>query len=268
MIRLFVLTLCLCATLPAQEMENYIFHLENGAQVLYQTFSQIPLSDKEKAFGTADASGNVIRRTMFDENRKPWIAFELHIDRRPGPGPAHFLLSMEPLGGWNFFGQRPAGREIANGDRILLDVLEEPGTGRKIYDTFQVGIGVPMQIMPLPHFVPQMPKPGTPMHIRNPQFMDGLQVFAQNEYGIDGPRLVLSVPGKGRFVFSTQSAPGFRMEAIADGKRLMFVVGDTMWDIHTASPVVEPSGSWYLWVRRESETQDLVSTPTLHLNVK
>jgi len=142
--------LLMSLSLAAQEMRNYAFHLDNGALVLYQTFSEITLPDEEKAFGAASASGNVIRRTMLDENRKPWVAFELHIDRKRGAGPIRFLVSMEPLGGWAFFKQKAAPREIENGDRILMDVLEQPDTGRKIFDMLQVGSGTPMQIMPLP----------------------------------------------------------------------------------------------------------------------
>jgi hypothetical protein len=264
MMRVLLAVLCLALPARAAEEMNYSFRLGNGALVLYQTFSQVRLSNKEKAFGTASASGNIIRRAMLDENHEPWIAFELHIDRKPGPGPIRFLLSMEPMGGWGFFGGKPAPREIENGDRILLDVLEEPGTGRKIYDTFQVGIDVPMQIMPLAHDVPQVPAAGTRLHITNPRFMHGLDVAAKCEGTVHGTLVALSVPEKGRFLFSSGPAPGFRMEAIVDGARLMFVVGNELYDVFTADPIVAP-GSWYLWVRREG-APGTASEPTLYLS--
>lgn len=268
MIRFLVLMLGASLTLTGQTMMNYIFHLDNGAQILYQTFSQVAMTDTEKAYGTASASGNMIRRTMIDDRGKPWLGFEVHIDRKPGTGPIAFLLSMEPLGGAGFFGQKPAAREIENGDRILMDVLEEPGTGRKIYDTFQVGIGVPMQIMPLPHAVPQIPGLGTQIHLQSPRFMKGLDAFASSEGLVTGARVAIAVPGKGRFIFSTRQEPGFRMEAIADRARLMFIIGADYYDIQCAAPVVEPSGSWYLWVRKDTAPQGQGSEPTLDLSIK
>ena len=260
---LFLLAFVPAAHAASEEM-NYSFHLANGALVLYQTYSQVRISDRVRAFGSASASGNVIHRMMADESRNPWIAFDLHIDRKPGPGPVRFLLSMEPSGGAAFFSGKPVAREIENGDRVLLDVLEEPGTGRKIYDTFQVGIDVPMQIMPLPHDVPRVPVPGTRFHITNPRFMRGLDVAAKTEGTVAGTRLAIDVPDKGRFLFSSEPAPGFRMEAIADNDRLMFVVGSDLFDMFTADPIVGP-GSWYLWVRREDPRQSTVSEPTLYL---
>jgi hypothetical protein len=80
-------------------------------------------------------------------------------------------------GGSAFFGQKAEPREIENGDRVMLDVVEEPGTGRKIFDTFQVGIGVPMQILLLPRSVPHIPSPGATIRIQDPQFRKGVDVF-------------------------------------------------------------------------------------------
>jgi hypothetical protein len=268
MIKTLVLTLCIGSSLIAQEMKNYIFHLDNGARVLYQTYSQISMPDDEKAFGTATASGNVIRRTLLDENRKPWLAFELHVDREPGEGPIRFALSMEPVGGWSFFNQKPVPREIVNGDRVLLDVLEQPDTGRKVFDTFQLGIGVPMQIMPMPDSIPQVPVTGIQVRLQSPRFMKGLNVFAKNEETITGTRVAVSVPGEGRFTFSSQPEPGFRMEAIANGNRLRFVAGDKSYDIECSQPVVDVTGSWYLWVKHELAPQGPGVAAILELSIR
>jgi hypothetical protein len=257
--------------LPAagQEMMNYSFHLDNGALVLYQTYSPVRMTDKAKAFGTATAAGDVIRRTLLDANGNPWLAFELHIDRKPGPGPVRFVLSMEPLGGWAFFRQKPAPREIANGDRVLLDVLEQPDTGRKIYDTFAVGINVPMQGMPLPSAIPQMPPPGAMLRIEGPQLrrvsMNDRTLTASSTEVATGTQISLTVPKAGRFTFSTRPEPGFRMEAIADRSRLEFVSGQYMFDVHCAHLLIEPPGTWYLWVRHEPAPQGRNGLPNLDL---
>jgi hypothetical protein len=267
MIKPVLIALLISLPLTAQEMKNYIFQLENGAQVLYQTYSEISLPNEERAFGAATASGNVIRRTLTDGDGAVWAAFELHIDRKSGPGPARFVLSMEPLGGWAFFKQKPASREVQNGDRILLDVLQQPDTGRKLFDTFQVGDGVPMQIMPMPRSIPQIPGAGTQMRLESPQFMKGVNVFARGDGKIAGTELAVSVPGKGRFVLSSQPAPGFRMEGIADGTRLSFVVGSDSYEIHCSQPIID-SGAWYLWVRQETLQSGKSSVPTLDLSTQ
>ncbi len=270
------LLLLLALPLAAQEENNYIFKLDNGAQVLYQVYSEIDLGRKaneQKVFGSASASGNVIRRSMRDDKGNAWLAFELHIDRKPGSGPIRFLISMQPMGGAAFFGQRADPREIENGDRILLDVLEEPGTGRKIFDTFQVGIGTPMQLMPMPRSVPRIPAPGTIIHLQNPRFWGGVNVLAKASGTVSGAKVALSVAERGRFVFASQPEPGFRMEAIGmegtvegtpERYRLMWVVGKDMFDVFLSAPVIEGVKSCYLWVKKEAlESQPDV--PNLYL---
>jgi hypothetical protein len=222
--------------------------------------------DWQETFGTASASGNVIRRTMLDRDRKPWLAFEVHIERKPGAGPIHFLLSMEPLGGAAFFGEKAAPREIENGDRILMDVLEEPGTGRKIFDTFQVGVGVPMQIMPLARSVPQIPKQGTVIHLQNPQFLKRTDVYARAAAEISGAKIAISVPDRGRFLFSTQPEQGFRMEAIAERDHIRFIVGNDLLVVQCSAPIVEGGGPVYLWVKREP-LEGRPAVPNLDLSI-
>jgi hypothetical protein len=173
---------------------------------------------------------------------------------------------MEPIGGWAFFRQKPALREIDNGDRILLDVLEESGTGRKVFDTFQIGDGVPMQVMPLTKTIPQMPHPGTELRLHGLRFMKGANVLGRAPGEIKGIKLAISVPGKGQFLFSSLPEPGFRMEAIAEGPRLSFVSGSDLYEIKCAQPVIN-AGAWYLWVRHDESPRGYSSLPTLALSI-
>ena len=197
------LLLLLALPLAAQEENNYIFKLDNGAQVLYQVYSEIDLGRKaneQKVFGSASASGNVIRRSMRDDKGNAWLAFELHIDRKPGSGPIRFRISMQPMGGAAFFGQRADPREIENGDRILLDVLEEPGTGRKIFDTFQVGIGRRCSSCRCPDLSPGFLRPA-PSFICKIHVSGGESTFSPRRAGPSpAPRsLFLSRNGDGSF---------------------------------------------------------------------
>ncbi|HWB83353.1 MAG TPA: hypothetical protein VG675_04380 [Bryobacteraceae bacterium] len=265
MIRVLIVALIVVWPLAAQQMRNYAFHLGNGALVLYQTYSPVSMADSEKAFGTASASGNVIQRTLLDDNRRPWLAYELHIDRISGPGPVRFVLSLQPLGGWKFFQQKPVPREIANGDRVLMDVLEQPDTGRKIFDTFQVGIGVPMQIMPTAGTIPQVPHAGALIRVSGPQLHQGDTFTAVSREVATGTQITLTVPENGRFTFSSQPGPGFRMEAIAEGSLLRFLSGQYLFQVLCTEPVVEPAGAWYLWVKHEAAPLAKTGLPNIDL---
>jgi hypothetical protein len=244
------LLLCAGGLLHAQAVKNYEFHLDNGASVLYQTWSQVDLTDQARMFGTAQADGNTIRRTMTDGTNRTWLGFGLRIDREPGD-PIRFRISMVPLDTWGFFSQTAPPREIRNGDRVLLDVLAEPGTGRKIYDTFQVGIGVDMQNMPTARTIPQVPGVGAAIRFQSPNLLAGAVSLGKNGSTASGNPIGLRVPGKGRFSFSSRPEPGFRMEAVAEGNRLMFVAGNASWSVECSGPILDGPGAWYLWVRYE-----------------
>jgi hypothetical protein len=260
-----IATLCAGGLLHAQAMRNDTFHLANGATVFYQTYSQADLTDRAKMFGATRANGNTIERTMTDGTNRTWLGFTLRIERLPGD-PIRFRLSMGSMDNWNFFGQRAPPREIQNGDRVLLDVLQEPGTGRKIYDTFQVGIGADMQMMPMPKTIPQMPTAGAAIHLQSPNFLSGAASVGKSGSTVSGSSVSLKVPGKGRFRFSSRQESGFRMEAIAEGNRLMFVAGNAQYSIECSSPIVDSPGAWYLWVRYDpADPQPGPATPELTL---
>jgi hypothetical protein len=245
-----LLALAVLGVLRAQDMKNDTFHLDNGAVVLYQTYSQVELSDRVRMFGTASASGNTIQRTMTDGTHRTWLGFGLRIERLPGD-PIRFRISMNPLNEWGFFGQRAPSRDLQNGDRVLLDVLEEPGTGRKIYDTFQVGIGVEMQMMPMAKSIPQVPAAGAAIRLQNPNLLTGGASVGRSNSSVQGSEVSLISPGKVRFRFSSQPQPGYRMEAIAEGNRLMFVAGNAVYTAECSGPIMEGAGAWYVWVHHE-----------------
>lgn len=255
MIRFLIALACASGILHAQSAKYRTLNLENGATVIYTTYSEVSLKDDLRMFGTATASGNTIERMMTDGTNKAWLGFQLRIDRIPGDRPIRFNLSMEPLGGWGFFGQKAAPRVIENGDRVLLDVLQEPGTGRKLFDSFQVGIGVGMGLMPLTRSIPQMPPAGSVIHLRSPHItLHGTteSVLVGNGASNSGSaagEMVSTGSGKDRFSFSSHAEPGYRMEAVGEGNRLMFVVGNDTYTLDSSAPVMDGPGAWYLWVR-------------------
>jgi hypothetical protein len=158
---------------------------------------------------------------------------------------------------------------------VLLDVLEEPGTGRKVFDAFQIGIGVPLQGMPLSKSIPEVPRHGALIHLQNPRIMKeptardrqtgaAPQVFAQSAGTIAGTIVAISIPDKGRFVFSSAPLPGFRMGAIAEAAELTFLDGSNIYAVHLSAPVVTEAKSSYLWVKSGSDNPG-ISAPLLEL---
>ncbi len=247
--------------LHAQAVKDYDFHLDNGAEVLYQTYGQADAN-----LGTARAFGNTIERNVMDGQNVRQLGFQLRIEKLAGD-PIRFRVSMggplEESRGvmWGYFGRSAPPREIQNGDRVILDVLEESATGRKIFDTFQVGIGIGMHTMPVAKTVPKTPVTGMVVHLESPCTLDGATSAGNVSGGIVG----VSIPGKGVFALSGTPGPGYRMEGIAEGNVLMFVAGSERYDIQCAAPVMDGAGAWYLWVRHE--TTEMLKRPlefTLH----
>jgi hypothetical protein len=270
MTRWALLPVCAFA-LHAQAVKDYDFHLDNGAEVLYQTYGQADARDPSPNLGTARAFGNTIERNVMDGQNARQLGFQLRIEKLAGD-PIRFRISMGPENQWGFFGRSAPPREIQNGDRVLLDVLEEPATGRKISDTFQVGIGIGMHTMPTAKTVPQTPQAGAVIRLQNPEFLAGTSLLAKasgsgkNASGVSGATIGLLVPGKGWFRFSTRPEPGYRMEGIAEGNVLMFVVGSERFDIQCASPVMDGAGAWYVWVRHDA-ADFRMGAPTLELTL-
>lgn len=237
------------ALLRAQPAKEYDFHLDNGAEVLYQTFTQADAKNPVPDLGTARAFGNVIERSVMDSGNARRLGFDLHIDKLPGD-PVRFRVSMGPLEKWGYFGWSAAPREIQNGDRVLMDVLEEPVSGNKIYDTFQVGIGVGMHFMPMAKTIPRIPGTGMAIHLQSPCSLAGA-ASVKSAGNVAGEAVGVSIPERGVFALSTSHGLGYRMEGIAEGNVLTFVSGSERYDIQCAAPVVDGAGAWYLWVRPE-----------------
>jgi hypothetical protein len=225
-----------------------MFTLESGATVLYQIYSEVPTADGDKTVSKAEHTGNRIRRVLLQGDGLPWLGFDVYI--RQLPSEARFALSVEPIPGVPFFAQRPASRTLDNADRVFFDVLEQPSTGKRIFDTFQVGTkGTPMQIMPLSRSVPQPAPAGTVIRLENPRLSQGADMLGTGRSAETGIRVGIQAVKTGQFLFSSEPAPGYRMEGIAEGNSLRFVVGNKQYDIACSGPILNRPGAWYLWVK-------------------
>lgn len=255
MIRLVALFLCAYGSAVSQSMMNYYFNLESGAMVLYQIYSEVRTTDGDKTVSKAELSGNRIRRVLINGDGLPWLGFDVLIKQLPHE--ARFELSVEPIAGVPFFAHKPVARTLENADRVLLDVLEQPSSGKRVFDTFQVGTkGTPMQIMPLSRSVPQPAPVGTRIRFEKPQLMEGVEILAASRSTGTATQLGVQSAKAGQFLFSGEPAPGYRMEGIAEGNSLRFVVGDKQYSLNCAGPIVNHPGSWYLWVKADLRTSD------------
>ncbi len=236
---------CASLRLFAQSENIQSFTLDNGVRVLYQVQTEVSSIDS----GLNQSYQNTIERTLRDQNRA-WLGFEIHIDR-VGRGDL-LRISMEPVSGWPFFAEHPIPREIHSGDRVILDVMEQPSTGLKIFDTFQVGLAdTPMQALPSgSHAIAQIPRQSLAMQFNRPRFKtDRGPIFAHNR--VSGNKIAVTVPAIGRFIFTSQPESGFHMEAVAQDMALEFLAGANRYRIDCEGPILDQPGAWYLWVKFE-----------------
>ena len=215
---------------------------------------------RQKSTSLAEAGGNVIRRTRFLPNGMPWLDFEVHIDIDAN---RDFRVSFAPAGGFPYFAESPVPRVVHHGDRVMMDVLEQPGTGKKIFDLVQVSQNRSgLTMLPLPtNTIPSVIPPGTPLRLSHPRLRFGGNLpSAQANSVWTGPQLSIDVPRVGRFGLSSTQLPGYRLESVAE-KGNIEVAGNHRYAIVYDSDVVDLPGSWFLWVRFDAADAAPASPP-------
>jgi hypothetical protein len=249
-----VLFFFIAMPLAAQTQSDWGFTLGNGAEVSYQVWSGIEIQRGDKSFSDADLAGNIIERTLRDRNGAPLLGFGVHFDQVQGSD--DFDIYFSPMPGYPFFAQAPDARRIHNGDRVLLDVLEEVGTGKKVFDTFQVYVsGTPHADLPLPsHSVPGMIPEKTLLRLSHARLAyDTYEALPMVQDGStsSGTHVFLVGPTLGEFTLSSEPGPGYFLEAIAEDNEVHFVSGEDLFSVSSDGPVVDQPGAWYLWVKFE-----------------
>lgn len=248
--RFFAIGLCAALVGPAlaQTQKNYVFNLPTDVLVLYQVYSEVTLTANDQAVSKVEANGSRIRRVLWNSAGLPWLGFDVLLERLDS---TRIRISVEPIPGVAFFAKKPADRIVSPADRLMLDVLESPETGKRVFDTFQVGFaGTPMQIMPMPRSIPNLPHPGAQIRLFGPRLLSGTQTVGSTTANAQGLRIRVEAKRVGReFSFASKPERGYRMEAIAEGKVIRFLDGNSTYTLETASPVIAEPGAWYLWVQ-------------------
>jgi len=249
--------------LAGQMQQYYNFRLDNGAQVGYQIWSGVESRPGQKSLSMAESSGNVIRRTLYNQDGTPWLGFEVHIDITDN---SDFRISFAPAAGFPFFAGAPLPRRVHDGDRIMMDVLEQPGTSKKVFDLFQLyRKDTRHTLLPLPmDSIPSVLPVGTELRLNHPSFrLGGVHLpSTQDATMISGPVITLEVPTLGRFRLSSAPLPGYLLEAVAeDGK--IEVAGDDRYTVTSETAVVDKPGSWFVWVKFEPASVATPSPPNM-----
>jgi hypothetical protein len=86
--KLLIAAVCAGVALHAQATKDCDFHLDNGAEVLYQTYGETDAN-----LGIARAFGNMIERNVMDGQNIRQLGFRLSIEKLPG-NPIRFRVSM------------------------------------------------------------------------------------------------------------------------------------------------------------------------------
>jgi hypothetical protein len=224
------------------------FELENGVHV------ELQMNERRLDGRDLDNSGpeNTIRRTMHNADGSAWFGYQMQVDRA---GDAKFRVSFASVPGVPFFKKAPEPREIQDGDRVMMDVLVQPSTGKKVFDIFQVCLDKKTcHALPLSgSSIPDVIAAGTPLRLSHPRVGNrGLELARDHAISMD-THVAMDVPHVGRFLFSSNAAPGYRLEAVAENDKLEFIADGRDYTISTDAPVVDQPGSWLVWVRCEPQ---------------
>jgi hypothetical protein len=253
MTKLLPLALLASAPLCAQGLAHpgqTHFGFANGAALEYQAWDGRAPQLSEAYLLLPDG----LRRRIRDGQRRPMLAFDVHVDP---VGKSALRLSFTPVDGWPFFAQAPAPRDLQPGDHVLVDVLEQAGTGKKVYDSLSVGFpDTPMRLAPMPPDPLSVIAAGARLRLEQALLKENGVAAAKNSAAETGTRLRMALPNGGQYTLSSQPGPGYRLEAMVYGgagrTAAVFSDGDILYGVNCRAPIVDQPGSWLLWVRKDA----------------
>lgn len=240
----------LCGQAPAPGQAPARFELANGAVVQYQPWDGYA-RPRARPDGLQLLS-SVIRRTIRDGQDRLILAFDVHVDTN---GKSPLRLSFTPIPGAPFFAQAPVPRDLQPGNHVLVDVMEQAATGKKMFDSLCVGFrATPMRLPMLPDAPSTIP-PGAVLHLDHAQLKENGALIAKNSGTQSGTRLRLAFPNGGEYTLSSDPGPDYRLEAVVYGSGArtvaVFPDGERLYGLVCSSSIVDQPGGWLLWVRKD-----------------
>lgn len=211
------------------------------------------------------AASDVIHRVLRDAGGNPIFGYDIEV-REAGGGRyriAVLALSEEyertlesPRKVPTFEGRRDAA-VLGEGDKAVIDLLENPSTGEHITDTMELivrpsGGGVATggamagRVWAKPHSDPDDMQLSGFTVIRNGQPLGAMT----QGLGISGSALMFYVPGEGGYFFSRTASTlvPFMKSGRIEGARLTFTWNADRYEIVSARPILGAAGAMDIWV--------------------
>jgi hypothetical protein len=239
--------------------------LENGIHLMCRTLSETGTGIEEMRFGHISADGNVVHRLLVQPDGVVYFAYDLHVDALPD-GRAKLMVTAN--GRYPFFAKAPDPQIVEGADRVSLDVMRNPSSGRKITDSYRAsknwndfaGIST-VEVWPLKSSMMEtlmkrdVADPNAELRFMSLRILKGgrpLDEVRDHERrcGIIGQVISASLPVKGRFLvtFSPDPKYEFRKIGVVKGSRLNFNWGADQYEWQSSSQIAPAEGEYYVWV--------------------
>ena len=223
------------------------------------------------------ADDNLVHRLLVDAEGNFVFGYDLVVE--PIAASKQFRVSVKPLsadfaqqlrsrpqpdatkrmsGSISTLSRAAAAQLIEDGDAFALDLLVNAQTGVKIVDVVKLSFdraklwsaprGLPLRDFTLGN---------VELAVRDYKLtINGEPVGGKPARSVAGALVWLSVPDRGRFIFSLIPREGYNFQktGIIEGNRISFTAGGDVYEWTSSAPVVgNSSGNWNLWVLHDAD---------------
>ena len=182
----------------------------------------------------------------FTEKKR--VVFAYTIEVRPLPQKGRLQVTIKPTG--SEYARMGGNAEAAtfttlrelppmwSGDKVTIDVLENPSTGQKITDTIEV--------------FADAPRVDASEGIRfsgTRVVLNGKLITNNENGGVSGDGIVMFyIPGRGSYFFSREPVPGYEFAkvGVVVGRRMDFVWNGERYEVHSDTDISNARELWVL----------------------
>src|SRR5687767_473826 len=240
--------LVITAALPAAAQVSVSMH--SGIEV--QMTARIEPGSVRIPSGVRAIHIGRFHRVVQDRNQRRYFAYDVIIE--PFSLSATDLADMQVDPSWTYVPllKYPLVPDVRAGDRVAIDLLENPTTGQKVVDYF---VFKPSNATAAGELSPVRDLSLADLELRLDDLrisVNGMVLDASTRVGgsISGAALWFYLPEKGRFVMSLLPNPklGFRRAGEVTNALLSFTDGSDRYDIKSTGRIAPASGRFNLYV--------------------
>ncbi|MEZ5427205.1 MAG: hypothetical protein R2747_13125 [Pyrinomonadaceae bacterium] len=265
----------------AASAQQGIIQFDNGVTVAIKTETIPPGNGSKSGFlniysGTEE---NVVHRIMTDIKNKIYFGYDLQVE--PLDEGRRFRVFIKPLSKdpaklmekstvragnvQDFSGftaqtlpKYPDPVTVEDGDTISLDLLENPQTKVKIADSIKI---VGKSVQGGYYFLEdERPKDFTIDEVMLKMEMPEISINGKTyktRTSFAGNINWVYIYGKGRFIFSFTSQPGYNFQKIGtiENNKLLFDYNGDHFEFASKTPILGAGGKWNLWVMYDPNYQ-------------